>query len=188
MTRRSRWTRNSGQESRWERFDGSPCPGMRAMLDSSLRTTAASPSARSSSTRTRGSMDQRSFDSMSADNGMSPEVLKGHLDLLLLSAVGETPAHGYAIAETLRVRSRQAFDLPEGTLYPALHRLERSALLSSRWSDESGRRRRVYQLTAKGRRPLEQRRRERRDFRRAGHALAPGPTSPPTPSKPLCTP
>ena len=119
-------------------------------------------------------MDQRSFDSMSADNGMSPEVLKGHLDLLLLSAVGEAPAHGYAIAETLRVRSRQAFDLPEGTLYPALHRLERSALLSSRWSDESGRRRRVYQLTAKGRRALELRRREWRDFARAVQAVAGG--------------
>jgi len=68
---------------------------------------------------------------MSADNGMSPEVLKGHLDLLLLSAVDGGPAHGYAIAETLRVRSRKAFDLPEGTMYPALQRPERSGFLLS---------------------------------------------------------
>lgn len=119
-------------------------------------------------------MDQISFDSMSAENGMSAETLKGHVDLLLLSAVAGGPAHGYAIAETLRVRSRQAFDLPEGTLYPALHRLERSGLLSSRWSDESGRRRRVYQLTAKGRRVLAQRRREWRAFAHAVQAVAGG--------------
>jgi PadR family transcriptional regulator PadR len=84
---------------------------------------------------------------------MNPETLKGHLDLLLLAALDQ-PAHGYAIAETLRARSRQTFNLPDGTLYPALHRLERAGLLTSRWSDESGRRRRVYQLTAKGHRAL----------------------------------
>ena len=81
---------------------------------------------------------------------MRAEVLKGHLDLLLLAAVRNQPAHGYAIAETLRSRSDGAFDLPEGTLYPALHRLERGGLLSSRWSEVNGRRRRVYQLTARG--------------------------------------
>ena len=72
---------------------------------------------------------------------MNAETLKGHLDLLLLAAVHSRPAHGYAIADTLRARSDGAFDLPEGTLYPALHRLERAGLLSSRWS-EGGRRRR----------------------------------------------
>src|SRR5438552_2254697 len=81
---------------------------------------------------------------------MRAEVLKGHLDLLLLAAVRNQPAHGYAIAETLRSRSDGAFDLPEGTLYPALHRLERGGLLSSRWSDASGRRRRIYTLTERG--------------------------------------
>jgi PadR family transcriptional regulator PadR len=85
---------------------------------------------------------------------MNAEMLKGHLDLLLLAAVDVRPAHGYAIAEALRARSGQTFDLPEGTLYPALHRLERAALLISRWSEQDGRRRRVYQLTAKGRRAL----------------------------------
>jgi PadR family transcriptional regulator PadR len=85
---------------------------------------------------------------------MNAETLKGHVDLLLLAAVEARPAHGYAIAEALRVRSGQTFDLPEGTLYPALHRLERAGLLTSRWSEQSGRRRRVYQLTAKGHRAL----------------------------------
>jgi PadR family transcriptional regulator PadR len=105
---------------------------------------------------------------------MNAETLKGHLDLLLLSAVQSRPAHGYAIAETLRARSDGAFDLPEGTLYPALHRLEHGGLLSSRWSEVSGRRRRVYQLTAKGNRALAKRQGEWQDFARAVHAVVEG--------------
>lgn len=80
----------------------------------------------------------------------SADVLKGHLDLLLLSVLAAGPAHGYAVAERLRQTSRGEFDLPEGTLYPALHRLERLGWLSSRWAEVGGRRRRVYQVTAKG--------------------------------------
>lgn len=102
---------------------------------------------------------------------MKAEVLKGHLDFLLLAAVQGRPAHGYALAETLRARSSGAFDLPEGTLYPALHRLERARLLSSRWSEVSGRRRRVYQLTAKGERMLARQQDEWRLFTRAVHAV-----------------
>ena len=98
---------------------------------------------------------------------MTAETLKGHLDLLLLAALQSQPAHGYAIAETLRTRSDGTFDLPEGTLYPALHRLERAALLASRWSEVNGRRRRVYQLTAKGQRALTTKNGEWRLFARA---------------------
>jgi transcriptional regulator len=105
---------------------------------------------------------------------MKAEVLKGHLDLLLLATVQERPAHGYAIAETLRGRSGSAFDLPEGTLYPALHRLERARLLASRWAEVNGRRRRVYQITAKGQRALDRQQREWRDFARAVHAVVEG--------------
>ena len=86
---------------------------------------------------------------------MRGEVLKGHLDLLLLSTVEPSPLHGYAIVEELRRRSVGLFDLSEGTVYPALYRLERGGLLRSRWSSESGRRRRVYSLTARGRAELE---------------------------------
>lgn len=105
---------------------------------------------------------------------MNAETLKGHLDLLLLAAVETRPAHGYAIAEALRTRSGQTFDLPEGTLYPALHRLERAALLTSRWSEHSGRRRRVYQLTAKGRRALAKRQNEWAAFAHAVNAVVGG--------------
>src|SRR5260370_28221436 len=105
---------------------------------------------------------------------MNAETLKGHLDLLLLAAVQHQPMHGYAIAETLRARSDGAFDLPEGTLYPALHRLERAGLLASRWSEVNGRRRRVYQLTRKGHRAPATRHGEWRDFARAVHAVVDG--------------
>jgi PadR family transcriptional regulator, regulatory protein PadR len=105
---------------------------------------------------------------------MNAEALKGHLDLLLLAAVEARPAHGYAIAEALRTRSGQTFNLPEGTLYPALHRLEQAALLTSRWSEQSGRRRRVYQLTAKGHRALAKRQSDWTTFAHAMNAVVGG--------------
>ena len=81
---------------------------------------------------------------------MNRERLKGNLDLLLLSVLAAGPAHGYAIISALRSRSAGTFDLPEGTVYPALHRLEDAGLLVSSWADVDGRRRRVYGLTDKG--------------------------------------
>ena len=105
---------------------------------------------------------------------MNAEALKGHLDLLLLAAVQPNPAHGYAIAERLRVLSDGAFDLREGTLYPALHRLERAGLLASRWSEVQGRRRRVYHVTPKGHKALTRRHGEWRDFARAVQAVVDG--------------
>ena len=74
------------------------------------------------------------------------EPLRGHVDLLLLSVLADAPAHGYALVETLREQSEGAFDLAEGTLYPALYRLERRGLVASRWKVVDGRRRRVYRL------------------------------------------
>jgi transcriptional regulator len=105
---------------------------------------------------------------------MNAETLKGHLDLLLLAAVRPEPTHGYAIAERLRVRSNGAFDLPEGTLYTALHRLEHAGLLASRWYEVKGRRRRVYELTKKGHRALAKQHGEWRDFARAVQAVVEG--------------
>ena len=81
---------------------------------------------------------------------MNRERIKGHLDLLLLSVLAAGPAHGYAIISALRERSEGTFDLPEGTIYPALHRLEDAGLLSSSWAAGDGRRRRVYALTSAG--------------------------------------
>ena len=98
---------------------------------------------------------------------MFREALKGHLDLLLLAVLEKGPAHGYAIIESLRTRSGGTFDLPEGTVYPALHRLEKDGLLSSHWSEDSGRRRRVYQLTPRGIESLSRRQAEWRQFSRA---------------------
>jgi DNA-binding PadR family transcriptional regulator len=77
---------------------------------------------------------------------------RGHLDLLLLSVLDAGPGHGYAVITALRDRSEGAFDLPEGTVYPALQRLERAGLVVSHWDEESPRRRRIYQLTDEGRR------------------------------------
>ena len=76
--------------------------------------------------------------------------MKGHLDLLILAVLADGPMHGYAVIEALRERSGEAFDLPEGTVYPVLHRLERSGLLISEWQQVSGRRRRTYRLTDPG--------------------------------------
>jgi len=81
---------------------------------------------------------------------MNKERLKGNLDLLLLSVLAAGPAHGYAIISSLRDRSEGMFDLPEGTIYPALHRLEDAGLLVSSWAETDGRRRRVYGLTDQG--------------------------------------
>src|SRR5712671_5741060 len=91
--------------------------------------------------------------------GMDRERLKGNLDLLLLSVLSAGPAHGYVIISALRERSEGTFDLPEGTIYPALHRLEEAGLLASSWmTADSGRRRRVYTLTRTGNRALIERR------------------------------
>jgi DNA-binding PadR family transcriptional regulator len=81
---------------------------------------------------------------------MRAEKLKGHLDLLLLSVLSRGPGHGYEVITRLRDRSDGAFELPEGTVYPALHRLEEAGLLASDWEVVSGRRRRIYRLTLAG--------------------------------------
>ena len=81
---------------------------------------------------------------------MKAETLKGHLDGLLLAVLEAGPTHGYAIIDRLRSHSDGRFDLPTGTVYPALHRLERAGLVRSRWSTVGGRRRRTYELTPAG--------------------------------------
>jgi PadR family transcriptional regulator len=98
------------------------------------------------------------------------EALKGHLDALILAVLASEPMHGYAIIEQLKRRSGGALELPEGTVYPALHRLERAGLLASSWSDGT-RKRRVYRLTASGSRELEERRSEWRDFAKVVEAV-----------------
>jgi PadR family transcriptional regulator PadR len=97
---------------------------------------------------------------------MARESLGKQLDLMLLSVLSAEPAHGYAVIEELRRRSEGVFDLPESTVYPALHRLEQSKLLDSEWAEVSGRKRRVYRLTDKGEAALRERKREWSRLRR----------------------
>jgi DNA-binding PadR family transcriptional regulator len=102
---------------------------------------------------------------------MRAEALKGHLDALILAVVSDGPLHGYAVIEELKQRSGGSLALPEGTVYPALHRLEAGGLLRSSWSNATGRRRRVYELTGRGRAELGRRRREWREFAGAVEAV-----------------
>lgn len=109
---------------------------------------------------------------------MTGEALKGHLELLLLATVRSGPAHGYAICDSLRRRSGGELDLPEGTVYPALHRLESAGLLESDWSVVEGRRRRLYRLTRQGQAALGERSSQWQRFSGAISAVVEGPGCP----------
>jgi PadR family transcriptional regulator PadR len=112
---------------------------------------------------------------------MRAETLKGHLDGMLLASLEAGPGHGYAIIEALRAGSGGQFHLPTGTVYPALHRLEKAGLLQATWAEAGGRRRRVYELTADGRRALDTERGTWREFSAAVTAVlgtTPRPVTP----------
>jgi PadR family transcriptional regulator, regulatory protein PadR len=84
------------------------------------------------------------------------EFLKGTLDMLILKVVALGPIHGYAIAQRMRQISRDFFLLQQGSLYPALHRLEDRGWLKAEWkATETGRDAKYYALTPKGRKRLE---------------------------------
>src|SRR5512143_689101 len=84
------------------------------------------------------------------------DLPQGTLDLLILKVVGLGPLHGYAIAQRLQQVSRDVVQVPQGSLYPALHRLENRGLLAADWSEtETGREAKFYRLTPKGRAQLE---------------------------------
>ena len=91
---------------------------------------------------------------------MARERSSGHLDLLLLAALRGGPLHGYSIIDHIRNTSADRFDYAEGTVYPALHRLEEEGLLRSKWVQVDGRRRRAYELTARGSKALDGRRKD----------------------------
>ena len=81
---------------------------------------------------------------------MEGDALRGHLELLLLAALARAEQHGYALIEWLRSRSDGALDLGEGSVYPALRRLEAAGCVKSAWRADGGRRKRVYRLTKRG--------------------------------------
>jgi PadR family transcriptional regulator PadR len=95
---------------------------------------------------------------------MRPDTLRGHLDALILSVLEQHAVHGYAVIEALQAASGGALDLPTGTVYPALRRLERAGYVKSEWSTVGGRKRRTYELTGSGRRMLADERTEWRSF------------------------
>jgi PadR family transcriptional regulator PadR len=84
-----------------------------------------------------------------------PEILRGTLDLLILRALSWGPAHGYTVAKRVEAASGDALALGEGTLYPALHRLEERGWVTARWgTSENNRQAKFYGLTRKGRAQL----------------------------------
>ena len=93
------------------------------------------------------------------------ESIKGNIDSLLLSLIGQQPMYGYQIIKELERKSQGYFKFKEGTLYPALHRLEKSGLVAGKWQIlSSGRQRRYYYITEKGQRLLVARRSQWQDF------------------------
>lgn len=95
-------------------------------------------------------------------------MLKGHLDAIVLSVIAGGANYGYAMIKEINHRSQQAIQIPEGTVYPALHRLEDDGLISSEWEVlPNGRKRRVYALTKAGTRRLEEKCDEWTTFARA---------------------
>jgi PadR family transcriptional regulator, regulatory protein PadR len=83
------------------------------------------------------------------------EVLKGTLDMLILKVVAFGPIHGYAISQRIQQISKDLFQVPEGSLYPALHRLEDRGWLNAEWEEtETGREAKFYTLTRAGKKQL----------------------------------
>lgn len=79
------------------------------------------------------------------------ELLKGNTETLLLSLLSEDPKYGYLLVKEIESRSGGYFQVKDGTIYPALHRMERGELLESSWDSSNGQTRRVYSITPKGR-------------------------------------
>ena len=100
-----------------------------------------------------------------------PDLLPGTLDMLILRTLQTGSMHGWAISERIQQISRDVLQINQGSLYPALYRLEGAELLASRWTTVGGRRRRVYRLTRRGRARLARERKEWRAFAGAMEAV-----------------
>ena len=85
----------------------------------------------------------------------SPSLLQGTLDLLIMHALQQGPMHGYAIAQTIHLLSDDVLKVEEGSLYPALHRLELDRAISAKWGfSENNRKAKYYKITARGRKAI----------------------------------
>ena len=110
----------------------------------------------------------------------STEVLRGTLDMLILKAVSWGPRHGYAVARWIEQATNDVLRIEEGSLYPALHRLENRGWIDSDWGvSDNNRRAKFYTLTAKGRAQL---RLESASFTRFAHAVFAALEAPPSPA------
>lgn len=85
---------------------------------------------------------------------LNKELVKGSLEILILSVVKDTPRYGYDIVRQIKARSQDVFSLGEGTLYPLLHKLENAGWLASYWQEIEGRRRKYYTITSQGKKFL----------------------------------
>jgi transcriptional regulator len=98
------------------------------------------------------------------------EILQGTLDLLILQTLQWGPQHGYGISQAIRLKSGESFDVETGSLYPALHRLQRSGWIRSEWKTSENRQRvKEYRLTAAGKKQLAS---ERSRWERLAAAIA----------------
>jgi PadR family transcriptional regulator, regulatory protein PadR len=101
--------------------------------------------------------------------GKPSDLLQGTLDLLILKTLSLEPKHGWAIAKRIQQISNEVLQVQQGSLYPALHRLEQQGWIRSRWSEsETGRQAKFYSLTAAGRAQLEK---ERESWKRLSTAI-----------------
>ena len=97
------------------------------------------------------------------------DLLQGTLDLLVLKVLALGPLHGYGISQRIRQISKEALQVPQGSLYPALHRLEKKGWLVATWDEtEAGRPAKFYKLSAKGRKQLAQ---EEENWQRLSDAI-----------------
>jgi PadR family transcriptional regulator, regulatory protein PadR len=97
------------------------------------------------------------------------DLIQGTLDLLILTTIRREPAHGWGIAKRIQLLSDEALSVQQGSLYPALHRLEQQGWITSEWKDtELGREAKFYALTPEGRQQLE---RELQNWRRLSSAV-----------------
>lgn len=95
---------------------------------------------------------------------MNKESLKGHSELIILSALAARPMHGYALSEYLKEQMPEAFSFGAGMIYPLLHKLEQKKLVTGEWKDVGGTSRRVYTLTKQGKKMHDAKKREWQAF------------------------
>jgi PadR family transcriptional regulator PadR len=88
------------------------------------------------------------------NEGFQRDLLRGSIDMMILSALARGAQYGYGVQKQIEMASQGRVKIAAGTLYPILHRLEGDKLIKSRWEDDTGRRRKWYELTASGKKRL----------------------------------